>query len=784
MTQELNSKGFTLVVVIIVVSILAALGSAIITLTTNQLSSGKNFQRFQRAESLAEIGLQRTIQSFDKDEDWSNDSGYNNVSYIGGRYTASLSNASTHNVTITSVGSYNGVQIKIVKDIDRVVNEEDEITDAFYHHIDISNTYLSGKHNEKLNLIMLTNSNPTRDIILEEMIVLWIDDDGEELKKVKIGGGPDKWHGHASSGEMLDINDTLLPNQSTPLPPHLSAGFQLILEFKDSMLGKKISIYFRFTDGSTSCVDFDPVLGEEMAGSLFFNLENAEIKGKDDNDLEKIFLMNVSTSNVVVLDKIEFSWFYNNPIRELDKVKIDRKDVWKEGGASSGDLLDIDDFDLSPGDSKELNVKFDDDINYRKISFTCICSDGSTKSATVDFTINQAEHLSFINDGVQLIDNDETLDQLSLRNNHAEADIWIEKMKISLEPNLSQEVQTVFIDGVSVFSGIAALDVTFNITSKNISANDTVLHKIEFDSEVTDTSLSITYYFIDGTEKLNRYDLIQPPGNALFQASTNNTKIVNKENPADLEGIFLSNPNAYNYTITHIRPSWTPVGTRLIEEIEIGGTRVWSGPNASSGVLLELDTPYTIQAGQTDIENILLFNEESINVDFDIEYTFDDVISSTASIQVQLNPASWFAGENFETDSFSGGYGFDGDWVVAGKVDTKKSNETYSGVYSLEVDHEKKVAGGSYAKRKIDLSGLSNMNIRFFARTKGIKHGDFMYFEISEASGGPWQTVDTWGKGAIDNYTYCEYDLSSYNLNSDFWIRFRCNSSKKIESFI
>ncbi len=94
---------------------------------------------------------------------------------------------------------------------------------------------LSG-NGRKLSKIALQTLNGT-DVLIDNITISWLDDSGEKIKKIKIGGTT-FWKGSESSGESLDGNYTL----------HQSESKWFSARFDSDMHGKKFSIMF-FTAG-------------------------------------------------------------------------------------------------------------------------------------------------------------------------------------------------------------------------------------------------------------------------------------------------------------------------------------------------------------------------------------------------------------------------------------------------------------------------------------------------------------------------------------------------------
>ena len=71
-------------------------------------------------------------------------------------------------------------------------------------------------------------------------------------------------------------------------------------------------------------------------------------------------------------------------------------------------------------------------------------------------------------------------------------------------------------------------------------------------------------------------------------------------------------------------------------------------------------------------------------------------------------------------------------------------------------------------ERALDLSGKSNVHLQFYAKSNDFESGDTAECRIYDGTG--WHTVRTWT--ADDDYHFYDIDLSSYNMSSEFRIKF------------
>ncbi|MFC1617176.1 hypothetical protein ACFL2K_03050 [Candidatus Margulisiibacteriota bacterium] len=754
-----NQYGFSLISVVVMISVIFSISVAAVSLAIRQAEKVNLINQESKAYLLAKYGLEKVVKLLENDDDWSDNGGtiFNNVAYLGGTYTVVNSSAATHSITIASTGQYQDLYKTIEKDLERTTNTSSQIPDEYYVSISTANSRISGA-NKKLIGTTISNSHSTRNITIEEIIVAWYSSGGQICTTIKTGGS-NSWTGSQGSGTVFNISDySLLAGTS---------GIEVQLFFDSDMTSKIFSLYFRYSDGSSSHIDFNPNTGGSHASFLTIDTSSVNVSGAGDDEVLGIDLINTSPTYDIYFDSIDISWFYDSPSRNITKIKFDTATIWT-GSSASGAEIDFSNYTLSAGDTKELMLYFSGDINYRRFSFTFNMTDESSQSATADFTIIQNTYLDFDNTSAE-ISGSTDLEGMELSNTHGEASIWIDKVLVNLSPNNSQKIEEIYLNDVQVFSGSANQNTDINVTVTSITAGQSISHKIYFDNSIENTTINATYTLIDETTKANQLNpSTSPAQNTLFSITTRDVIITDYRNPDDLEQLKLHNTSSYNYTITHIKPTWAPDNSEVLQSISINGSSVWTGTE-SSGALIDI-TDTAINSGQENREQICQFNTDMVNIDFTFEYTFSD--ATTINSNIVLNSASVIGGDNFESGGLSGGNGFSGAWSKTGTVSAYNSNDVYSGGYYL------RFRNNSLAKRNIDLSSYSSAKVKFYLEVSGYDSGDIAYFDISDDGEVSWQNIASWNTDT-SGYNYYEYDLSSYDLDTDFYIRFRseCNQN-------
>ncbi len=133
------------------------------------------------------------------------------------------------------------------------------------------------------------------------------------------------------------------------------------------------------------------------------------------------------------------------------------------------------------------------------------------------------------------------------------------------------------------------------------------------------------------------------------------------------------------------------------------------------------------------------------------------------------------ASDDFESGSFTGGTGWSGVWTLVGTPDIWTSNGPIQGSYHAQLRAVESI------QRTVDLSGVSSATLTYSWKANSLEGSDIAYVEVFD---GTWHTVQTIGAdddgGAAEIRTV---DLSSYNKQADFRIRFRSNFSGNGDRF-
>ncbi|MCP4050211.1 MAG: hypothetical protein GY730_05850 [bacterium] len=778
-----RQKGFAIATSTTLAVVVVGVTTIAVFIAINQHGRVELLKKSDRSKELADLGMFLAKNHIAGDSDWSDDGGilYNNTAYEGGYYTVTLSEESTHNIKITSVGIYNDNKHTVVKNISRTMNKNNQLPSSMYISISTANTFII---DNSLIDLQLSNNHPTRDITISEMIITWTTDNGELINRIQTGeasswlsGGAGSPDGEQPSGTLFDIVDYVLTAQST--------GTNVSLRFNSSITSREFSIYFRFADGTSKHVEFSPAANSTQSSIIYIDDSSTHFHYYG-HHIQDTLIVNTSPTQNALVTGFKIKWLYDDTTMQFKRLRFITDSgngiptsVWS-GYVDSDTFLNITPYALPANETHEITFTFDvDDMNYKRYVFTLYFADGSEKTATIDNNlINQADYLDVSVSDAELSFGDKTLEGIVLKNTHTETGIWLDKIKINLDPDSSQLIEGIVCDGQEVFSGTGTLNAVLDLTNVSFNAGVTISNRIDFDSSVDGVTFNITYIMLDSTEKSVDFNLSnQPFLNSFFSAVTRDAVIFNSHSPTRVQNLTISNTGAYNCIITHIRPVWKAHCGEKLTKIAIGASTTWSG-NAGSGTKIDIND-YSLTAGATNIPCKFTFNKKMVSPykaapDFDFEYTFID--STTSTVSIKMNPASWVAGDNFESGNYSGGSGFVNNWLRNGFTTVKKT-DGHSGSYFLIVQGKNTII-----KRQVDLAGYSTMKMRFFRRVVSFEasHNDRLYFEVSDNGGTDWHTIATYTESdETSKFVYEEHDLSDYTLGSDFFIRFRNTSNQK-----
>jgi len=135
------------------------------------------------------------------------------------------------------------------------------------------------------------------------------------------------------------------------------------------------------------------------------------------------------------------------------------------------------------------------------------------------------------------------------------------------------------------------------------------------------------------------------------------------------------------------------------------------------------------------------------------------------------------ASDDFESGGWSGGEGWLWGWSNSGSAAVTSAGGPYEGAYHLQL-----VSYDGYVDRALDLSGHSNVHLRFWAKVDSFETGDAV--DCIVISDGTPYLVRSWTDADSDStYHSVDIDLSPYAMSSVFYVSFDARMSATDDYF-
>ncbi|MFT5171437.1 MAG: hypothetical protein ACI9BD_001214 [Candidatus Marinamargulisbacteria bacterium] len=751
-----SQKGFSMNFTILVVMFVFTLGLGLISLTQIGSQADRLAEKTSRAVLLAQVGVERAQTSLINDDDWGDNTAalYTDVAYSSGTYSVTLSSITSHNLTITSVGTFGTQRYTVQRNISRNLDNQ------FYLSISTGNAGIEWPLYTELTNIELSNVHPSTNLVIDKLLMFWLPDGGEKTERIEIGGTEVWTHdgiGSPSSrqfsGVEFNLSNMTITANGADLP------FDAF--FDSNMSGKVFSLYYHLSDTSVAHADLDAPDISDMAGSMAFDTSNTQLvaNGKTVNSLDAVNANTVGTISVI---EVNIAWTTDSG-EKLETVKSSGM-LWS-GSVASGVTVDITDMSVAASSSKAMSFEFDSDM-HKLFTMKFHMSDDTIRSYEIDF--RTAQYLD-INPASSSIDPDNVLSYVMLTNNDNRA-IILDKMVISVIPDGGQVITQIDIGGDTLFNGTSAQGVSIDMTDVSIGNSSELDTVIYFDGSVVGVSFNITYEMDDGSSTGNIFSV----SSMAAKASINTDAAYITSDLSELKGIYLTNISSVSdVTVADMIVTWTPDDSLELQEIYFNGTREWFDNPGTDPPVDATSVDYDLHASDTNEENTYQFiknSDDMLGKDYFLTFSFDD--GSEKTVTLNFNPASNIAGDNGEAASGSGGAGFVGGWTSGGSA-VEDSASPFSGVYAFQMS-----GTGAWMQRRVDLSSETAPSIKFFAKLNNLNSGEQCYFKISDDNKSTWKTVKTWVDGDDTNaYVLYEFDLSGYTMSSNFYLSFECESS-------
>ena len=158
----------------------------------------------------------------------------------------------------------------------------------------------------------------------------------------------------------------------------------------------------------------------------------------------------------------------------------------------------------------------------------------------------------------------------------------------------------------------------------------------------------------------------------------------------------------------------------------------------------------------------------------------DSALTASDDVTVTVNPANnnpvRIAFDDLENGS-SGGSGWSGPWLGGGDSRITKSGGPHSGRRHIRLRRST-----GYAQREVNLAGVSNVSLIFWAKLNSFESGDTAAVQISTDGGSTFTTIRTFVNGEDDN-TYRRYEIPVASVSSQTVVRFDANMDNRRDYF-
>lgn len=201
----------------------------------------------------------------------------------------------------------------------------------------------------------------------------------------------------------------------------------------------------------------------------------------------------------------------------------------------------------------------------------------------------------------------------------------------------------------------------------------------------------------------------------------------------------------------------------------------------AGGILAYSDVTLTNDSGVVQVS--VTSTRSSFTEDF-VKNTQVKGLLRTGSASSQPTPPDFRrAWDDFETNTFTGGNGWLGDWVANANATIVGTNFPQQGSYHLRVIGAGVVGNRGFAYRTIDFQNQTAIRLQFYAKANAFEATDTATAEVS-VDGAVWQVIRTWTFADSNNvYAFFDFDLTAYALDAEFFIAFRSNADANGDEF-
>ena len=253
---RLKESGYLLIATTIGIIVIGGLTAAFVTTIDSENNIlGLNINN-QKAWNIAKYGLNRAIKELSGDGNWSDTPAtlYNAVSYHGGTYTVTVSNATEDTVFLSAEGRVG----KSVERVTRQLTADGDPNIPGFLCIDASKMKIGGKKITKINLANLR----LYDVITVDRIKVGIIEGSvDNIHKIKIkhDGWKKIWNGSAPQNTWIDAADFTIPTGEAygfrvEFENHLNKknNYLIAIELND---GSQYQIIAKEGEESPACIE-------------------------------------------------------------------------------------------------------------------------------------------------------------------------------------------------------------------------------------------------------------------------------------------------------------------------------------------------------------------------------------------------------------------------------------------------------------------------------------------------------------------------------------------------
>lgn len=727
---------------------------------------------YEKAQSAAWYGYQQYQKTLSQDADWSNQVTPVTGNHGIGTFSLDLSSLSQDSVTIQSTGRHGAGYYQFSKTVSRTSSLASDIT------VDLSGiAYL----NSRRTIANIDIQNLGQAVATwSASIVSWSGASSLRVKNVGYGVS-DFWDflGHVPVGSQ---SSSVILNPASPVEIQPGGAHSLSLDFNEDVFNQTIVLYLTFSDGSSKEIVINaPDLGD--AGYLSFDTSGVTLHQYQSMPnryyFSTILVTNTHSSKTLTLDTLTPTWVYVLPNQYLWTASLQGAVMFLDANPDtiSGETVNLtaNNARLSPGQTKTLAIGFETtELDFRDYAFLfTLLDDGSSVTLDLDRSFDMATQLGYVAD---TLGGAGSVLSFDLINAHSSGNIWLDDMRIDVDPDVGQTLDRITVGGQEVFSvgdepDDLGIFLDLDVTTINRTATTV---DVDFNTLPTGATVDITFRMVDGTTTQSRF-LLSPSQSESVGATSGNAYLTHQVTPHNLFDVYLSNTGDSTITFVGLTPSWAPDQSERIKELRMDGTKVFQGANVSSGQRINFSTTYAVSSGQSVRQRLYSRGNNLISKDFSLEYHLSD----GSSMQVDLfwnvkDTNRWVAADNFEDGTtFDGGGGFTQNWqsdLSAGSA-IQSGSAAFSGRYYLRLRKK------NWASRRLSVAGLSELSLTMKYRIRRLQGNNEKANVQVSTNGSNWTTIHTYQNLNFNGYRTATFDLSSHiGPGNNLYIKFELDA--------